>query len=337
MASLIGSRVSRIEDDALLRGRGRFVDDIAVPGVLHVAFVRSPHPHALIRSVAKSRRTVGAGRPRRAHARRSGPGLGAAAHAAALEFRHAARTGLAFRARRRRGLLCGRAGRARDRGRPLSSPRMLPRWSRWTTRRSRRRRIAATRCSPTRRRSAASSRPMSSPPTGSASAMPAAAFGQAAHVLHEDFWQHRGAAHSIEGRGIAVEFHSADGSLTVWASTQKAHDLRQSLTMLLDIEENRSARGDARCRRRLWSQALRLSRGCRRGGGGQIAQALAQMDRGPARAFHQCGAGARPVLVDRDRGRCARHACSAFAAACCTISAPMRCRTSTCPTIRPPR
>src|SRR6266699_711763 len=54
MSSLIGSRVSRIQDDALLRGRGRFVDDIVVPGVLQVAFVRSPQPHALIRSIVKS-------------------------------------------------------------------------------------------------------------------------------------------------------------------------------------------------------------------------------------------------------------------------------------------
>src|SRR5258708_33982684 len=54
MPSLIGSRISRIEDDALLRGRGRFVDDIVLPGVLQVAFVRSPHAHALIRSVSKT-------------------------------------------------------------------------------------------------------------------------------------------------------------------------------------------------------------------------------------------------------------------------------------------
>jgi len=38
----------------LLRGRGRFVDDIVLPGVLQVAFVRSPHAHALIRSVSKT-------------------------------------------------------------------------------------------------------------------------------------------------------------------------------------------------------------------------------------------------------------------------------------------
>jgi len=52
MPALIGSRIPRVEDEALLRGRGRFVDDVAVSGVLHAAFVRSPHPHALIRKVS---------------------------------------------------------------------------------------------------------------------------------------------------------------------------------------------------------------------------------------------------------------------------------------------
>ncbi|SFF96836.1 carbon-monoxide dehydrogenase large subunit [Novosphingobium sp. CF614] len=37
----IGQRVLRKEDLRLLTGRGQFVDDIAIPGVLHVAYVRS--------------------------------------------------------------------------------------------------------------------------------------------------------------------------------------------------------------------------------------------------------------------------------------------------------
>ncbi|MBM3522322.1 MAG: xanthine dehydrogenase family protein molybdopterin-binding subunit, partial [Alphaproteobacteria bacterium] len=37
--SLVSSH--RVEDDALLRGRGQFVDDIAMPDALHVAFVRA--------------------------------------------------------------------------------------------------------------------------------------------------------------------------------------------------------------------------------------------------------------------------------------------------------
>src|SRR5207249_8688320 len=57
----------------------------------------------------------------------------------------------------------------------------------------------------------------------------AAAFEKAAHVFQENLWQHRGAGHPIEGRGILAELN-ADDSITVWASTQKSHDLFQSLT-----------------------------------------------------------------------------------------------------------
>jgi len=53
MPMLIGSRIPRLEDEPLLRGQGRFIDDVVVPGVLHAGFVRSPHPHAAIRGVAK--------------------------------------------------------------------------------------------------------------------------------------------------------------------------------------------------------------------------------------------------------------------------------------------
>src|SRR3981081_3915246 len=48
MGGLIGARIPRLEDRALLVGKGRFVDDIALPRVWHAAFVRSPHHHAAI-------------------------------------------------------------------------------------------------------------------------------------------------------------------------------------------------------------------------------------------------------------------------------------------------
>jgi len=44
----LGSTAPRREDERLLTGRGRFVDDIRVPGALHACFVRSPHAHARI-------------------------------------------------------------------------------------------------------------------------------------------------------------------------------------------------------------------------------------------------------------------------------------------------
>ena len=45
---VFGSREQRLEDPSLLRGVGRFLDDIQVSGMLHAAFVRSPHSHARI-------------------------------------------------------------------------------------------------------------------------------------------------------------------------------------------------------------------------------------------------------------------------------------------------
>ncbi len=50
-AKLFGASVRRKEDPRFLRGDGRYVDDIRLPGMLHAAFVRSPHAHAKIRSV----------------------------------------------------------------------------------------------------------------------------------------------------------------------------------------------------------------------------------------------------------------------------------------------
>src|SRR6516162_995955 len=50
-AKLFGARVRRLEDPALLVGRGRFVADVKLPGVLHACFVRSPHAHARLRGI----------------------------------------------------------------------------------------------------------------------------------------------------------------------------------------------------------------------------------------------------------------------------------------------
>ncbi len=45
--SHLGQSVARVEDDALLSGRGRYADDLGVPpGTLHAAVLRSPHAHA---------------------------------------------------------------------------------------------------------------------------------------------------------------------------------------------------------------------------------------------------------------------------------------------------
>ncbi len=47
----VGAVVRRREDPRYLTGRGRFVDDMTVPGCLHAALLRSPHAHARIAAI----------------------------------------------------------------------------------------------------------------------------------------------------------------------------------------------------------------------------------------------------------------------------------------------
>ena len=46
-----GKAIQRVEDPALVTGRGRFTDDENLPGQTHLVFVRSPHCHARILSI----------------------------------------------------------------------------------------------------------------------------------------------------------------------------------------------------------------------------------------------------------------------------------------------
>ena len=53
-ARAIGARVLRVEDPRILTGRGRYIDDITLPGMLHAAFMRSTVPHGRLVSVDAS-------------------------------------------------------------------------------------------------------------------------------------------------------------------------------------------------------------------------------------------------------------------------------------------
>ncbi len=47
----IGKRLNRVEDPRFLRGQGRYIDDIKLPGMAHAAVLGSPHAHARIVSI----------------------------------------------------------------------------------------------------------------------------------------------------------------------------------------------------------------------------------------------------------------------------------------------
>ena len=236
MSGLIGARIPRLEDGALLVGKGRFVDDIARPGVWHAAFVRSPHPHAAIRGIG-------------AHDALALPGVHAVL---ALDD-------LAPVLAKRRMLRHSNSGAPLDRywsfaladgevsyvGEAVA---IVLADNRYVAEDAAAKvavdydvlssvsdcRSAVETTAPAVRRELNTNIAASYKVAyGDAEA----AFAKAAHVFHEELWQHRGGAHPIEGRGILAEWH--DDTMTVWASTQKAHDLFQSLTALLDFDESR--------------------------------------------------------------------------------------------------
>jgi aerobic carbon-monoxide dehydrogenase large subunit len=66
-----------------------------------------------------------------------------------------------------------------------------------------------------------------------------AAFARAPHRASIKLKQHRGGAHSIEGRGAIAAYDANEDRLTLWSSTQLAHEVRAFLMRLLALDENR--------------------------------------------------------------------------------------------------
>jgi len=234
VTDVIGARVPRLEDHALLTGKARFVDDIAAPGVLAAAFVRSPHPHALIRSVD-------------ATAARAMPGVIAILTiddiAPVMRCRRMVRTSNSGTKLDQSWPFALADGEVSFVGEPVAivvgedryvaedaaalvaiDYDVLP---------------AATDCR-TAERGPAVRRELTTNQVITYEVAYGdidAAFAKAAHVLHEDFWIHRGAAHSMEGRGLLAQI--SDRETNVWASTQKPHDLRSAFADYVELDESR--------------------------------------------------------------------------------------------------
>ena len=236
--SLIGRSIARLEDDALLRGRGRFVGDIYLPGLLHAAFVRSPHGHAAIEAID-------------ATAARALPGVHAVlTRADLLPYLRSDRLAVAlpspsYRQLRDRPVLAG--DETVHVGEPIAivvadgrhlaedaaslvvvdyAP--LPAVADC--------RAALTSGAPPVHRDAAHNL-LAEFDMGYGDVE--AAFAGAATVVHAAIWQHRGGGHSIECRGTVARHDPAEDRLTLWMSTQTPHAAARILGDLLDRDERR--------------------------------------------------------------------------------------------------
>ena len=53
-AKWVGQRMKRKEDPRLIQGLAHYVDDLALPGQLYAAFLRSPYAHARLQRIDRS-------------------------------------------------------------------------------------------------------------------------------------------------------------------------------------------------------------------------------------------------------------------------------------------
>jgi carbon-monoxide dehydrogenase large subunit len=234
MTTTIGSRITRLEDEPLLRGRGRFIDDIALPGLWHAAFVRSPHPHAAINGIDKSAALAVPG----VHAVLTLDDL-----AAVMVSRRMVRHSNSGMPLDKAWLFALAPGEVSYVGEPVA---MVIADDRYIAEDAAALVLVDYEPLPfvADVRQAKDGPPVRREVTSNVITTYKVAFGdvdaafaKAAHTFKTELWQHRGAAHSIEARGTLAELRAADGGITVHASTQKAHDLQQTLTTLMDFDQ----------------------------------------------------------------------------------------------------
>jgi carbon-monoxide dehydrogenase large subunit len=232
----VGARVRRVEDPRLLRGRGRYVDDVRIPGTLHVAFVRSTHAHAKLTSIdVEAARAVpgvvgvftaadleGLARPIRALNGNAGyneadtPPLatgkvrfvGEAVAAVVAENRYQAEDGVAE---------------------VLVEYDPLPVITKMDQ--------ALAEGAPAIHEDIPSNlfNSFARPPGPAVEA----AFKKAKHVVELELHHQRYTGVPMEARAVLASFDSSSGRLTVWLSSQAPHIMRTGLSHFLDIPENK--------------------------------------------------------------------------------------------------
>ena len=228
-----GARVDRLEDPALLTGRGRYVDDLDVPGMLHAAFVRSPLAHARITRIDVAAAAAMPGvvavftladlDP----AQRVLPAIGPAGSMpqfkttgplAKDEVGHVG-VGVAM-------VIAETRYQAEDAAVVADVDYdALPTVADFRT--------ALAPDAP---------KAHSDQPTNLVSTLKvgfgdtAAVFGRAAHVFKETVRTHRGGCHSMECRGVMARPDELSGRLEVWSATQMPHSLRRAIASHLGLD-----------------------------------------------------------------------------------------------------
>ena len=227
-----GATVRRREDPRLVTGRGRYVGDVALPGLLHVAIARSPHAHARIRAV-----DAGEARRRAGVVRVLVPADVAALERLPLLVPHASLVApacpellpqaiVSYPGQAVALVVAETAAQAED---AVDAVRIdyepLPAVASVES---------ALREDGPRVHAAGNVAARYTQRTGDV----AAALARADLVLRERFTLRRGAGMAMETRGIAARWDAALGQMTVWSTTQTPQILRRFLARYLGLPEH---------------------------------------------------------------------------------------------------
>ena len=235
----LGQSLKRAEDPRLITGQGSFVDDINLPGMLHVAVLRSIHAHALINSVdtAAARSSPGvalvltskdiAGVLRDVP---SGDGIydDKVEHIEAPQHPVLARNKVCYVGQPVAMVVAETSYQARDALELIQVDyEMLP---------------------PVVDTINAANEPgiPIHEETGTNVGIRVrhsggdldSAFAQADRIVSGSYHVQRLAPSPMENRGVAADFQAQEGMLTVWDSTQRPHGVRNYLSQILDLPEN---------------------------------------------------------------------------------------------------
>jgi len=234
-----GTSVRRLEDPRLLRGQATFIEDLSLPGLLHVAFVRSQLAHGRLTEVdlgpALALPGVVAAIDARDVAREAPPGPGRVARTIPTTVSHpslrsCSQPFLADGVVRYVGEPIA-AVVADDRGLAVDGAGAVVV------------EYDALDPVPSATRAVAEGAPLLHPQLGDNLAAtfdvrigdPDEAFRQADRVVRGRFYVQRYTGMPLEARGVAASWDAGRGQVTVWSSTQWPHTVRESLAAALAL------------------------------------------------------------------------------------------------------
>ncbi len=236
---LFGQRIQRTEDPRLLRGEALFIDDLTLPGMLHVAIVRSVHAHARLLhvDVAAARALPGV------HAVYTADDIGSLIKPGPVLVPPPPIPGLTFHARTQSPLA---RGKLRYVGEPVA---VIVASSRYVAEDAAE--LVVVDVDPLQavvdlERALLPNAPRvhDDLPSNLAAHVVqqrgnyAKARASAAHIVRRRFRYDRGAAAAIENRGVIASWDARQNELTVWDTTQAPIPVRNALASSLGLSES---------------------------------------------------------------------------------------------------